>query len=175
MFFDTGTSYERQFVKISLVAYANSTEDYSKTQNFLLPFGQAIANYWQPTKTWSPVIITIAEHGKTLIALVTTLLTATMVVAIIKNRREKRKNLFAYKKLISEEDKNIIKAVHKKKKAAFNIVASECKKLTGKTIQPERLLKKLEEAERAGLLERKTISRNGEPVLVWKSNTPLEL
>ncbi|MCK4424707.1 hypothetical protein KAU93_03400, partial [Candidatus Bathyarchaeota archaeon] len=169
IFIETAGAFEREFVKISLVAYATDTENFSKTQNLLTPFGQAIANHMLQTKTWSQIIIIVAEHGKTLIALAATLLIAVFAVEAINNRTEKRESLLAYKKLSSERQ-TIIKAIHKEKEASLNAIASAYQKISGKTIQPERLLEKLRQAEQIGLLDRKIISRNEEPVVVWGNN-----
>ncbi|MCK4474719.1 exosortase/archaeosortase family protein [Candidatus Bathyarchaeota archaeon] len=169
IFIETAGAFEREFVKISLVAYATDTENFSKTQNLLTPFGQAIANHLLQTKTWSQIIIIVAEHGKTLIALAATLLIAVFAVEAINNRTEKRESLLAYKKLSSERQ-TIIQAVHEEKEASLNAIASAYQKLSGKIIQPERLLEKLRKAEQIGLLDRKIISRNEEPVVVWGSN-----
>ncbi len=172
-FFDTGTAFERECTKISLVIYSNSTEELSKAQSLLLPIGQAIANHWQPTKTWSPITIIVAENGPVLIALTTSLIFATIAVTIVNNREEKRRNLVAYSKLRSVEDKTIIKAVQKESKATFSTIASTYQKLTGEAIESERLLKKLQDAEKAGLIERKITGRSDKPILIWKSNTPI--
>ena len=65
--FNTGSDLQKEYAKIILIAYTNNPEDISKIEQQLLPFGEAIANYWQPIKTWSRIALEIAQSGITLI------------------------------------------------------------------------------------------------------------
>lgn len=68
--------------------------------------------------------------------------------------------------------KNKGRAFQKENQGTFSTIMSAYEKLAGKTIQPERLLRKLKEAEKAGFIERKIMSRNDAPIVVWQSNLP---
>ena len=173
--FNTGSSTEQEHVKISLFAFAKTPEEIPIIEDELLPFGEAIANYWQPIKTWSQIALTIAQHGTTLIAIATTLLTITLALEAIKNQRKKRSKLKVYNKLALEEEKLILQAAHqasKQNKPTANTIASHYQKLAGKPIELNLLLQKLNQAEEAGLIKRDITSKEDEPTLVWKSQIP---
>jgi len=171
-FFNTGTSLEKEHVKISLIVFAENAEDIPVIEEQLLVFGQAVANHWQPVKTWSQITLTIAQHGTTLITITTALLIITLALQAIETQKERKSNLTVYNKLASEEDRLILQAVHqaaKEDKPIGNEIALHYQTLSGKHIESGLLLQKLNKAEEAGLLRREISSRDDEPVLVWKS------
>jgi len=174
-FFNTGTSLEKEHVKISLIVFAENAEDIPAIEEQLLVFGQAVANHWQPVKTWSQISLTIAQHGTTLITITTALLIITLALQAIENHREKKSNARLYNNLASEE-KLIPRCVHqasKNGKATGNAIASIYQKLAQKPMESSALFEKLNEAEESGLVKREVISQDDEPVLTWKSQVPL--
>jgi len=174
--FNTGSSLEREHVKISLIAFAETPEDIPLIEEQLQPFGKAIASYWQPIKNWSQIALFISQNGIIFIAVTIASLAAILSYEVIKKREEKKSNLKLYNKLILEEEKLILKAVnhasHQDKPPA-NAIASHYQKLTEKPIELEPLIEKLNEAEEAGLIERDITSKEDEPILAWKSHVPL--
>ena len=170
--FNTGSNPEQKHVKISLIAFTNNPENIHSIEDQLLPFGKAIANYWQPIKTWSQIALLISQNGITLIAITIALLATILSYQLAKNQGEKKSNLKLYNKLAPQEEKLILKAAHeasKKEKPTANVIASHYQKLTGKTIDLELLIAKLNEAEKVGLIKRDITSQEDEPILTWKS------
>ena len=170
--FNTGSNPEQKHVKISLIAFTNNPENIHSIEDQLLPFGKAIANYWQPIKTWSQIALTISQNGINLITITIALLATILSYQVIKNRGEKKSNLKLYNKLALQEDKLILQAAHeasKKGKSTANAIASHYQNLTGKTIDLELLIAKLNEAEKAGLIKRDITNQEDEPILTWKS------
>jgi len=170
--FNTGSNPEQKHVKISLIAFTNNPENIHSIEEQLLPFGKAIANYWQPIKTWSQIALLISQNGITLIAITIALLVTILSYQVIKNREEKRSNLKLYNKLALKEEKLILQAVHqaaKEDKSTGITVASSYRKLAGKPIDLNVLLEKLDEAYKAGLIEREIANREDEPILTWKT------
>jgi len=170
--FNTGLSQEQKHVKISLIIYTNNPEDIHSIEEQLLPFGKAIANYWQPIKTWSQIALLISQNGIILIAVTVSLLATILSHRVIKNREEKRSNLKLYDKFALKEEKLILQAVHqaaKKDKPTGIAVASSYRKLAGKPIDLHVLLEKLDEAHQAGLIKREIAKREDEPILVWET------
>jgi len=51
---------EQEHVKIGLIAFANNPEDVPIIEEELLLFFEAIASYWEPTKTWSQIALLIS-------------------------------------------------------------------------------------------------------------------
>jgi len=173
--FNTGSSSEQKYVKISLITYPENSEDIPETENMLLSFGKTIANYWQPIRTWSTIALTIAQNGHLLITIPTAFIVAILIVQIIQKQREKKSNLKIYNKLPSEKDKLILKTVHqtaKKNQPTANSIALHYQKLSGKKTELDLLIKKLKEAEKVNLIKRDITSREDEPTLTWKSQIP---
>jgi len=173
--FNTGSGLKKEYVKISVIAYADNPEDVSKIEEQLLPFGKAIASYWQPIKAWSRIALAVAQNGNTLIAVTVALLGIVIGNQVIKNQKEKKSNLKVYNKLALEA-KLVPRAVYeaaKRGKATCDAIASVYQKLAQNFIESSLLLEKLDQAEEAGLIKREVISQDDEPVLVWKSQVSL--
>lgn len=170
--FTTNSSQEQEHAKISIIAFAETPEDIHGIEEQLLPFGEAIANYWQPIKTWSQVTLLISQNGITFIAVTATLLAIVLTYQTIESRKEKKSNLEVFNKLASKKEKLLLKAVHqaaKKHRPTGNIIASHYQKLTGNPIELELLFKKLNEAEEVGLIKKGITSKEDEPIVTWKT------
>jgi len=174
-FFNTGSSMEREYTKISFVAFAKTPEDVPSVEDQLLPFGKAMVDHWLPIKSWSLVALLISQNGMVLIAITMTVLALALTYQTIKNQKQKNLNLKAYNKLVSEQEKLILQAVHKaaeESKSTGNAIAKVYQKLTGKNIETKLLLEELGRAEEAGFMKRDIGSQDDEPVLVWKTQIP---
>jgi len=174
--FKTSKGLEKEYVKISLVAFAQTPEDIRMIEEQLLAVGQAIANHWQPIKTWSQISLIIAQHGNILITISAAALAITLALQVIEKQKEKRSNFRVYSRLASDEEKLQLRAVYQAAKdgnPTTDGMASCYRRLSGRPIESSLLLQKLNEAEKAGLLRREIVSRDDEPVLVWKSNVSL--
>jgi len=173
--FNTTQGSQQEHVKISLITTANKPEEIHETENRLQPIGQAIANHWQPIKTWSQIALTIAQNGAQLTIIPIFLLAMTLAYYYLKNWERKKSKQNFYNKLALKEDKLILQAAHQATKAdkpTGNTIASYYQKIAGKPIEPELLHKKLNEAEKAGLIKRDITSKEDEPTLIWKSQIP---
>jgi len=169
--FNIGSTQEQRHVKISLITFVNDLKDISSIEEQLLQFGKAIANYWQPIKTWSKITLIISQNGATLITITITLLTIALVFQSMKNRKEKKSNLQVYKKLALKEERLILQATHaanREDKSTGIAIASHYQKLARKPIALNVLIQKLDEAYKAGLVKREIANREDEPILVWK-------
>jgi len=170
--FDTGSSTEQKYVKISLIAYPENPESVPETEDLLLPFGKAVVNYWEPIKTWSWIALSMTQHGTTLLTITIFFLSLIVLIHILKKWRETRLNLKLYDRLTSQEEKLILKAVHQaaqKGKATGNNIALTYHSLAGKPIETNKLLETLKHAEKAGLVKRDIVNEQDNPLLVWKT------
>lgn len=173
--FKTNTTAQQKHVKMSLITYPDTPQDITESENQVLPFATAIANHWQPTKTWSQIALTISLNGPTLAAATTTLLAAIVVFNIIEKNRMKKANRNAYKKL-SKTNQQIIEAVRETQKTTTpttNNIAKTYENITEEQITPENLLQKLTQAEKAGLIKKEVLNKQDEPVLGWKTQLSL--
>ena len=169
--FQINATSQQKHVKISVIAYLNSSETVFRTEKQLVTIATAVAQYWQPIKIWMPVAILISENGDKLTAITTVLL--IMVTALYAfERREKRKtNANIYRKL-SKPVKQIVDVVHETEKTStttLNNIAIAYQNLIGRCVNKEKLLHELSEIEKTGIIKRVIISRNDEPTLVWNT------
>jgi len=174
--FDTGSSNENKYVKISLIVFPKDSDGIPETEKLLLPFAKAIIDFWQPIKAWSQINLVIAQNGALLTTIPTTLLALILTTNLIQKYRDKKANEKIYSQLSLEEEKQILQAAHdasKKEQPTVNAIASHFKKLTGKTIDPRTLIQKLKQAEQLGLIRRDIANREDQPITIWKNQTPL--
>jgi len=171
--FKTSTTSELKYVKISLITYTNNPEDIYQIEEKLLPFGLAIANYWQPIKTWSQIALILCRNGDTLIAITIALLFSVFLLQALQRRRERKANNNVYEKL-SKVNRKIVDAVHQTETTVtptLDNITLIYQNMTGKTINKETLRQKLIEAEKSGTIKSDIVSRQDEPIQVWKTET----
>jgi len=174
--FKTNNTAQQKHVKISLIAYPHSPEEIPTTEDQLFPVAEAIANHWQPIKAWTQIALTISQNGPALTAATATLLAIILAYQKLQNQQERKSTLKLYNKLAQQEVKPILQATHQtsqKDKTTTNTIASHYQKLTGKPIQIELLVEKLDEAQKAGLIKKDITSKEDEPILTWKSQIPI--
>ncbi len=170
--FNTESSQEQKHVKISLIAYTDNSENILDMKEQLIPIAKIVASHWDTIKTVSQIALLVFQNGLIFIAITVATLAVMLIYLGVKNRKEKKSNLKIYNKLALQEEKVILQVVQqisKKEKATTNTIASYYQKLTGKTIKPKLLVKKLEDAEKVGLIKKKLVSQDDEPIFVWRS------
>ncbi len=169
--FKIGTTSEQKCVKISLITYTSTPEDIYQIEEELLPFGLAIANYWQPIKTWSHTALILSRNGDKLIAITINLLFAVILLQTLQRRRERKTNSNVYKKL-SKVNRQIVDAVHQTETAVtptLNNITLTYQNITGETISRETFRQKLVDAEKTGIIKSDIVSMQDEPIQVWKT------
>jgi exosortase len=171
--FTTNTTTQQKHVKISLIAYPNPTEPIQQTEDELLVFGKAVANHWQPMKTWTEIALLISKNGDYLLLIPSTLLIIIILYQALNRIKTKQTNLKAYKKL-SKENQTIINATHQTKTTPTAInIAVTYEKLNNKPITTSKLAEKLQQAQETGIIRKQIISVEDEPVLGWKPQLSL--
>jgi len=146
--FTTNTTSQQKHVKISLIAYPKTPEEIPTIENQLLPVAQAIANYWQPIKTWTQIALIFSRNGQTLTLSAATLLAPAIIFYKVQNRRA-RKNLQKLYHKLSSRDRLLIQKVKEKSKV-------------------NELGERLQQMEQAGIIKRKIVNFNDEPIMVWE-------
>jgi hypothetical protein len=133
----------------------------------------AINNYWEPIKTWTPIALSLCQQSPILAAATSTPIPIITVLYFLKKRNERKANGFAYTKL-SEPAKNLIDVVsitEKKSASTIGNIADTCQKTTNQTISKDQLMQKLAELEKIGIIRRHIVSKQDEPILIWKTQT----
>jgi hypothetical protein len=167
------TSQQKQ-VKMSLIVYAQKSANFSEIENQLLPFAQAINNYWQPIKTWTAIALIISQNGIALAAATSTLLVILIFCSAFTDKREKALLLRLYSKL-PKQDKLLIKAVSNAEKtgnSTTNNIANDFQKLSNTNNFQAWIFEKLQAAENTGLIKKTLTNQNDTPAMVWKSQVP---
>ena len=89
----------------------------------------------------------------------------------LERRKQRKANTNAYQKL-SEPNRQIIDAVQKTEKTTLptlNNIAKTYRKTTKKSIRKKRLLQKLLELEKTGLIESRIANKQDEPIQTWRT------
>lgn len=164
------TSQQKQ-VKISLIAYPESTDNLPTIENQLVTLATAIASYWQPIKTWSQVTMLISQNGANLAILMSILLSFIIILYLFEIRRQRKANANAYQKL-STPNRQIIDIVRETEKTTtptLDNIATVCQKAIGQPIDKESLLGKLYELEETGIIKSTVTNKKDEPIQTWKT------
>jgi exosortase len=170
--FQTNTTSQQEYVKISLITFPNNPTNIQQTEQKLYPVAKAIANHWQPIKTWSQIALTISQNGPALIAITTTLLLIPLTSQAVENWRTKNSNQKAYHKL-NPHDQQILKATHHTHKpATTQNIATTYQTLTDQTIPLKSLHQKLEQAQQLGLIKKEISNQEDQPIQTWKTQIP---
>jgi hypothetical protein len=169
--FTINSTSQQKYVKISLIAYPEDTNNLSNIENQLVNIATYISNYWQPIKTWSQITMIISQNGATLALATTTVLVGTLILYALETKRQKRANTNAYQKL-SKPNKQIVDAIIETEKTmtpTLEAIATTYQKITGKRISKEQLLKRISEIETTKIIKSCVANRQDEPLQIWKT------
>ena len=168
-----GTSEQKQ-VKMSLVTYPKSISQVPEDERLLLTIAKEINDYWQPIKTWTTIALTLSQNGLVLSAVTTALLMVLIVYRLILAQQEKASLLTLYNKLPTK-NQLLTKAVQnakKQKNPTIHGIADELNKLTNTPTDIEQLQADLQDAEKAGLIDRTLVNREDKPAYAWRNLIP---
>ena len=178
MAFQTSSGFERKYLMVSFIAYTWNSTSYPSIEDQFLAMGQALIDFWQPVKSQSSLsqkinwlISSMVRYNLAIIGSLTLGISAILLVQIYRSAQSKRQNTKSYYRL-TVEDRNILRAIRqaqKKGPPTGRAIASAYREITGEPIEMDRLLQKLGEAERAGLVKRGVWNLEEKPVLGWKS------
>jgi len=169
-FMTNSTVPQEKRVKITLITYPDTPQNVTEAED-LMPFAEAIVQHWQPIKTWTQIALLLSQNGAYLAASTSTLLVAIIVLYCFEATKRRKANAKAYQKL-SKPNKQIIDTVLETKKTAtptLGAVAVTYKDRTGEPIEEEKLLQRLAEAEKTGIIKRDLASIQDEPTQIWKT------
>jgi len=173
--FKVNATAEQKHVKISLIVYPDSQEDLPEVKNQLLTIATEIASYWQPIKTWSQIALLISQNGDKLITATMAFLGVILILYNLEKRKERKQNTIAYQKL-SKTNKQIIDAAHQTEKnmlPTLNNISKTYNNMTWQTVDKEKLMQELTEAEKIGIIKKDIANRRDEPVQIWRTEYSL--
>jgi len=169
--FSTNSTFQQKHVKIGLMAYPIEVQELEEVEDELLIFGRAVANYWQPLKTWSPIALLISQNGNNLTTIPAAAIGAVLMVNFVNKKRERNSNKKVLKKL-STQDQQIIEATHQtQNRPVSNVcnIASTFHALNGKKIETQGLIYRLNSLKQIGIVREEIVNKQDEPTLVWKA------
>ena len=161
---------QQKYVKMSLIAYPDSSDDLSQIESSLIQTAKSITDYWQPIKSWSPLTLVLSQSGAQLAASTNIIFMAAVVLYGWETRRQKNLNRVVYGKL-SDGNKQIIDIVRKtgeKDMPTLENIANMWLQMTGQSIDRDQLLQKLVELEKAGAINSYIANKQDEPFQTWK-------
>jgi exosortase len=169
IFMTNGTAQQKQ-VKISLETYPDSPQNLTRKEE-LLPFATAIAQHWEPIKTWTPIALSLSQQSLPLAAATSTPIPVIAVLYLLRKRNERKANSLAYTKL-SQPAKDLVDIVsetEKKSASTIDKIADTYQKTTNQNISKDQLMQKLAELEKTGIIKRRITNKQDEPILIWKT------
>jgi len=165
--FTVNSTSQQKHVKISVITYPETIEDMPNIENQMIAIATAIANYWQPIKTWSQITMIISQNGANLAAVTSIMLIATLIFNHVENRKQKKTSTNVYQKL-STQHKQIVDAVREIEKTVKPTL-DDITKTIGKRISKKQLLQELSELEKIGIIKSIISSQQDEPIKTWKT------
>jgi exosortase len=165
---------QQKQVKISLMTYPETLRDLTRVEE-LSPFAVAVAQYWQPIKTWTEIMLLLSQQSIYLAMITGAMLLFFIVFHAHTRRKQAKANVQAYQKL-STPNKRIIDMTIETEKTTIptlQAIASKYKDKTGELVGNERLLQRLFEAEKTGILRNDIGNVQDHPTKIWKSQLKL--
>jgi len=167
------TSYD-----LARAGLISGADDLAGTQKVYLGISQIIASYWQPIKTSSKINALIAQNGDRIVVTAGMLPVGIVVLHAFYLRKREKANVIALSKLSNYNKRvvDILRHTEKVTTSTLDAISTEYQRISGSSIVKEQLLRTLCNIERAGLVHRRLVNKNDEPVLIWKtqlSKSPL--
>jgi exosortase/archaeosortase family protein len=167
--FMVNSTLQEKYVQISLIAYPQSISELPAVERQLETLATAIVEYWQPVGTWSETTLFLSQYGTALVTATAIAIAITIIYYEIEARKRKKTSLIATEKL-TKSSREIVKAVQKSKKlATLENIAATLQKSTKEKITAEQLEQRLQELEKAGIINSSVYNLNDEPTQMWKT------
>jgi len=165
-----GTAQQKQ-VKISLITFPETPENVSDIENEILPIAEAIANYWQPTKTWALVSMTISQNGLNLALGTTAFLIIIVGMYFFQRKRQEKTRMDAYRKLATRDQQLVetIRKVQQTTPSTVERIRDAYQKTANTELTAEQLEQKLTELSKIGLVKNTIGNSRDEPTRTWKA------
>jgi len=163
------STLQEKYVQISLIAYPQNMSELPAVEHQLVTLATAIADYWQPVRTWSEATLFISQYGTALLATTAIAIALTIIYYEIEARERKETSLTAIGKLTSSS-REIVRAAQKlKEHATLENIAATLQKSTEEKITTEQLEQRLRELEKTGIINNSVYNQNDEPTQIWKT------
>ena len=160
-----GTS-EQKYVKISLITYPQRPEDVPAAENELSSFAIALANKWEPIKTWTTVAMFLNRNSIILASTSIAFLGAIVIFHFNEKRKGHRANTIAYQKL-SKPNQQLLEIIGKE--STLTSITSAYQQATSEPTTQEQIQQRIAGLEKTGIVETQIINNQDEPKQIWKT------
>lgn len=168
--FKANDTAQQKQVEISLITYPDSPQNLTRIEE-LLPFATAIAQYWEPIKTWSQIALVLSQQSLTLAAATGIPIPVIAVLYLLRRRNQRKANTKTYLKL-AKPTRDIIDTVSETEKTAsptLGAIVATFKNRTGESIEDKKMLERLIDAEKAGIIKNEIANVQDQPTRIWKT------
>jgi exosortase len=169
--FTINNATQQKHAKLSLITYPETPQDVPTMESRLLPIAEAVANHWQPIKTWALISMLISHHGLELAITATAILVALIALYIIEVKRQTKTSMTAYQKL-KTRDQQLISAVRetqKMKLPTLERIRETYEKNSNTKLTAQQLEQRLRELQKTGTVKSTLSNNTDEPVIIWKA------
>jgi exosortase len=168
--FKTNDTSKQEQVEISLITYPDSPQNLTSKEE-LLPFATAIAQYWEPSKTWSQAALILSQQGLTLAVATGIPIPVIAVLYILWKRNQRKANARVYLKLSkpTRDIVNMVSETQKTREPTLNAIATTYKSRIATPIERERILEILRETEKTGAIKSEMANVQDQPTKTWKT------
>jgi exosortase len=170
-YFTVNNATQQKQVEISLITYPETPQDVPQMETQLLPIAQAIANYWQPVKTWAAVSLFISQNGSGLASSTTIVLIAVASLYLVEARRREKTSMDTYKKL-GTQDRQLVDTIRELQKTTLptdDRIKKAYQQNISTELTNEQLEQKLAELQRIGITRNIISNDRDEPIRAWKT------
>jgi exosortase len=169
--FTVDNTTQQKQVKLSLITYPQTPQDLQKMENLLLPIAQAIANHWQPIKTWALISVLISQHGLELATTTTLILIILVTFYIFEMRRQARVGLNVYQKLGIRDQQlvNTVREIQKTSIPTLDTITETYNKNARAKLTTDQLQQRLTDLQKTNTIRNIIVNNRDEPTKIWKA------
>jgi exosortase len=169
--FTVDNATQQKQVELSLITYPQTPQDIQRMENQLLPIAQAIANYWQPMKTWASISVLISQHGLELATATTIILIILVTLYIFEIRRQTKAGLNVYQKLGKNDQQLVdtIRGIQKTSIPTLDAIRNIYNKKARVKLKADQLEQKLTDLQKTDAIRNIIVNNRDEPTRIWKA------
>jgi exosortase/archaeosortase family protein len=170
--FKINSTTEHKYVLLSIRDTPNGAHASSNVENQLTWFAEKIISYWQPVLPWSVFTGIVTTYGDYIAGgFLGGSFVLTAVLFSAENRKRRRAGRIAYLK-VSEHNRQFVDAIlniEQKAEPTIDKIADSYQKKSGQNIN-DNFGKTLAEMMRVGVLKRSIVSKDDDPIYVWRTS-----
>jgi hypothetical protein len=169
--FTINNATQQKHVKLSLITYPATPQDVPNMENQLLPIAEAIANHWQPIKTWALISMFISQHDLELATTASAILVVLSALYIIEVRRQRRTSMNAYQKL-GTKDQQLVSAVKETQRTnlpTLERIREAYQKRSGAKLTAQQFEQRLTELQNVNMVKSTLSNNRDEPIITWQA------